>query len=72
MREKIYIFGAHSRGRSLAVYLQSLYPKLKVEAYLYNNKEDNPPEIKRVPVLRLDGQKSLHTEYPVYILPVQP
>ncbi|MCI9680301.1 MAG: DUF4422 domain-containing protein [Lachnospiraceae bacterium] len=67
MREKIYIFGAHSRGRSLAVYLQSLYPKLKVEAYLYNNKEDNPPEIKRVPVLRLDGQKSLHTEYPVYI-----
>ena len=57
MREKIYIFGAHSRGRSLAVYLQSLYPKLKVEAYLYNNKEDNPPEIIRF--ISLPGEAAI-------------
>lgn len=36
MRNKLYIFGAHSRARTLEVYLQELYSDVKVEAFLYD------------------------------------
>lgn len=48
MNCKIYIFGAHSHARTLAVYLQSLYPGVAVEAYLYDNDEPNPYSINGV------------------------
>lgn len=67
MSEKIYIFGAHSRGRTLAAYLEALYPDTEVAAYLYNNEEENPGEIDKIPVFSLKEQVQLHTEYPVYI-----
>lgn len=64
--DNIYIFGAHSRAQTLAVYLQALTPDLAIEAYLYNNEESNPERIGDVPVMRLDKGK-LRTQYPVYI-----
>lgn len=67
IKRKVYIFGAHSRGQTLAVYLQYLYPGLEIEAYLYDNEEDNPGRIESVPVLHIDKEELLHTEYPVYI-----
>jgi hypothetical protein len=64
---KIYIFGAHSRGPTLAVYLRYLNPEITVEAYLYDNEEENPKTVDGSPVLRLGENGGLHTEYPVYI-----
>lgn len=66
MADRIYIFGAHSRAQTTAVYLQTLYPGLSVEAYLYNNEEPNPEEIGDIPVIRLEAGR-LCTKYPVYI-----
>lgn len=66
MADRIYIFGAHSRAQTLAVYLQALYPGLSIEAYLYNNEEPNPEKVGDVPVMRL-GEGKLHIGYPVYI-----
>lgn len=65
--QKIYIFGAHSRGQTLAVYLQYLYSDLEVEAYLYDNKEQNPERIGNIPVIQVSKDTTLHIEYPVYI-----
>lgn len=65
--QKIYIFGAHSRAQTLAVYLQYLYPDLEIEAYLYDNEEQNPERIGNIPVIRIGKDTRLHIEYPVYI-----
>lgn len=65
--QKIYIFGAHSRAQTLAVYLESLYPEIMVEAFLYSNEERNPERIGEVPVLFVDEYTELNTRYPVYI-----
>lgn len=64
---KVYIFGAHSRAQTLAVYLQYLYPDLEIEAYLYNNEEPNPDKIGQIPVIRVNQKKGLHIDYPMYI-----
>lgn len=66
-KESIYIVGAHSRARTLVRYLQYLYPNMKTEAYLYDNEEPNPDQIGGIPVLRLNRDVELHTDYPVYI-----
>ena len=65
--QKVYIFGAHSRARTLAVYLEYLYVDMKVEAFLYDNEEKNLEKIGNIPVMRVDESTRLHTEYPVYI-----
>lgn len=67
MNKKIYIFGAHSRARTLGVYLTSLYPELKIEAYLIDNDEYNVKEIGGVPVLHVDANTELDMSVPVYI-----
>ena len=67
MADKIYIFGVHSRGRTLAKYLRSLYPDLMIEAFLYDNDEENPSVVDGVPVLPLNKGIFFHTENPVYI-----
>ncbi len=67
MQKRIYIVGAHSRAQTLAVYLQYLYPDVIIEAYLYDNSEKNPSNIEGVEVARIDGNKKLQTDYPVYI-----
>lgn len=70
--KKIYIFGAHSRAQTLAVYLQYLYEEIQIEAYLYNNDEKNPDNIEEIPVIHLDKDNNKHLlnlslNYPVFI-----
>lgn len=67
MERNIYIVGAHSRARTLGVYLTKIYPDMKIEAYLYDNDELNAANIEGVPVVRFDRDTSLHTQYPVYL-----
>lgn len=64
---KIYIVGAHSRGRTAAHYICYLNPEVSLEAYLYDNDEANETSIDGVPVIRFDENTKLHIEYPVYI-----
>lgn len=64
-KRKVYIAGAHSRGRTLRTYLEYLYPDLKVEAFLVDDMSENEEVVDELPV-RLIGQ-GLHTEYPVYL-----
>lgn len=75
MEHKCYIFGAHSRAQTLAVYLQALYPGWSVAAYLVNNEEENESELDHVPVIRVnrdsdedqDQNAKLYTEAPLFI-----
>ena len=67
MKKNIYIVGAHSRGQTLAQYLQYLYPGMCVTAYLYDNDEQNPDRIGNIRVIHLGSGEALHTDYPVYI-----
>ncbi|MDE6713211.1 MAG: DUF4422 domain-containing protein [Lachnospiraceae bacterium] len=64
-KKKVYIAGAHSRGRTLRAYLEYLDPNLKVEAFLVDDMSENAETVDGLPVL-LIGQ-NLHTEYPVYL-----
>lgn len=65
--KRVYIFGAHSRGRTLGVYLTGLYPGLEIEAYLYDNNEDNPESIDGVRVVRLNDGAALKQDIPVFL-----
>lgn len=67
MMRRIYIFGAHSRGKTLAHYLRYLNPELEIQAYLYDNDEPNDTDVDGVSVIRLEENTKLHTDYPVYI-----
>ena len=64
---KIYIAGAHSRGITTGYYLTYLDSSIEIEAYLYDNDEDNPTEIDGVPVLKIDENSSLDVDTPVYL-----
>lgn len=64
-KKRVYIAGAHSRGRTLRAYLEYLYPDIKVEAFLVDDMSENAETVDGLPV-RLIGQ-DLHTEYPVYL-----
>lgn len=67
MKNNIYIFGAHSRAQTLAEYLLCLYPETVIAAFLYDNKEENPPQIGEIQVISIEEGTNLHTDYPVYI-----
>lgn len=67
MGKKIYIAGAHSRGTTMAHYLQYLDPSIEIVAYLYNNDEENSSHIKGVPVIKINEEIRLDTECPVYL-----
>ena len=64
--QKAYVFGAHSRGQTVGVYLRTLY-SIEIEAYLYANEEDNPSFVNETPVLNLQEHPKLCGDYPVYI-----
>ena len=48
-----FIFGAHSRARTLAEYMRITQPQMKLAAFMCDNDEANPEEIEGVPVIRL-------------------
>ncbi len=67
MNHKFYVFGAHSRAQTVAVYIQYLYPEASIEAYLVNNDEKNAGCINGVPVIQIDKDTKLHGGYPVFL-----
>ncbi len=52
-----YIFGAHSRARTLKEYLSVIYPELIIRAFLVDNDEENPDSVDGLPVIRIGGSK---------------
>lgn len=67
MKKDIYIVGAHSRARTLGVYLAKIYPDIRIKAYLYDNDEPNPQNIDGIPVVRFDEDTVLMTDHLVYL-----
>ncbi len=65
--KKYYIFGAHSRGQTLGVYIAGLYPYWELLGYLYNNDEDNPDKVGEVPVICLSKRSNLDLKAEVFI-----
>ena len=64
---KYYIFGAHSRAQTLAVYLRTINPENTLCAYLVDNDEANMQLMEDTEVLRLESTPELDTDVPVYI-----
>lgn len=64
-----YIFGAHSRARTVKEYLRVLEPSLELQAYLIDNDEANPSFCDGVNVwdIRNSDIPSLDVTLPVYI-----
>lgn len=50
-----YIFGAHSRGRTLYEYLKTLMPQDRMLGFLYDDEEKNPSQIEGFAVTKLTG-----------------
>lgn len=72
MKNRIYIFGAHSRAQTLAAYLRYLDENIQIEAYFYDNDEVNPENIEGVPVFQINENTDINglklsLDYPVYI-----
>ncbi len=67
MSIKIYIVGAHSRSKTLGIYLTKLNPNMHIEAYLVDNDEKNESSINGVSVLYFNEDTKLNTSYPVYL-----
>ena len=55
----IYIFGAHSRARTLKEYLKKVKPELKALAYLVDNEETNPETEDGIPVIHLSDRDAI-------------
>lgn len=64
-KRKVYIAGAHSRGRTLRVYLEYLYSDIEVVAFLVDDLSENAETADGLPVLLIE--RGLHTEFPVYL-----
>lgn len=68
----VYIFGAHSRARTLKEYITRINPKTNIVAFLFDNSEENPSYVDEIPVIDLKEDKStlekrLYVEHPVYL-----
>ena len=48
-----YIFGAHSRARTLKEYLSIIYPDLCIRAFLVDNDEENSDSVDGIPVVKI-------------------
>lgn len=48
--KKVYIFGAHSRGKTLKGYLEFLYPEVEIQAYIVDDITENELFIDGIPV----------------------
>lgn len=65
--QRVYIFGAQSRGKTIKEYLHFLYPQTEVLAFLVDNAEGNETKIDKIPVWRLDTAGELDCSYSVFI-----
>lgn len=51
----VYIAGAHSRAQTLRIYLEYLYPGIKIVSYLVNDMSENRPVVGGIPVRLING-----------------
>ncbi len=65
MEKKVYIFGAHSRGKSLKGYLNFLYPDVEIVSFLVDNLDENESMVEGIKVQNI--LDDICKEYPVYI-----
>lgn len=64
---KIYIFGAQSRAKTLTGYLHYLFSNICIEAYLVDDISQNENSIDGVPVWGVDDENAWNFENPVLI-----
>ena len=68
MNVRLYIFGAHSRARTLKEYLTKIYTEITIQAFLFDDFEKNPFCIDGIPVINIQEKVSvLNLDYPVYL-----
>lgn len=67
MKERIYIYGAHSRAQTMGHYLTYLNPELEIVAYLYDNEEENPTQVNGVEVRKINNRSELDASCPAYL-----
>lgn len=70
--DKIYIFGAASRAKTIKGYMNMLFPGLEIMGYLVDDEEKNDARIAGAPVIHLDRAskeeiENLWTKAPVVI-----
>ncbi len=68
---KYYIFGAHSRGQSLWIYLRTLHPEWEMLGFIYDNDEENKESIDNISVINLKrapGSGEANSEKPAACL----
>lgn len=64
---RIYIFGAQSRAKTITGYLHCLFPNLVIEAYLVDDLSQNENNIDGVSVWHLDEKLKWNLDNPVLI-----
>lgn len=65
--ENIYIFGAHTRAQNLYAYFKALFPECKVEGFLYDNDEPNPPNLYGTEVIHIDQIEELSERAKIWV-----
>ncbi len=63
----IYIFGAHSRAKTLMGYVTELFPDLIIRGFLTDNEEKNDALIENIPVFHMSGSLKLDKSSPVLL-----
>lgn len=64
---KVYIFGAHSRAKTLGIYLRKLEPDICIIAYLVDNDEINELSIQGSPVQYITEGMQYELDAPIYL-----
>ena len=62
-----YIFGAHSRGQTLGVYLSKLHTGWTNLGYLFDDDQENPKAVGDAPVYKIQGEEELDVSANVYL-----
>ncbi len=64
---QVYIFGAHSRAKTLKGYLQLLYPEIKILSFLVDEIDGNELSIDGIPVQLLNSIEQIDCSCNVFI-----
>lgn len=67
LHDKVYIFGAQSRAKTLKGYLQYLLPCVDILAFLVDDMTGNEMEIDKIPVCALDSVRRLDVSSTIFI-----
>lgn len=65
--EKIYIFGANSRAKTLKGYFDFLFPEIRIISFLVDSMEENENSIDGISVCMLEKAEKLDVSAPVFI-----